>query len=275
MSQTFAQEVEQGERFRFGENWSRFLSLLDDERIAGAETSLKTMLELETLEGKQVLDVGCGSGLFSLAARRLGATVYSFDYDPESVACAQELRRRYFSNDTNWEIQSGSVLDRDYLKSLGQFDLVYSWGVLHHTGQMWQALENVSDLVMPGGKLFIAIYNDRGRPSQRWTWIKRTYNQLPKGWKFLVLWPAFARLWGPTTIRDALKGQPFHTWQTYSQTSRSMSPWRDVVDWVGGYPFEVARPDEIFDFFRDRGYRLDRLVTRIGNGCNEFVFSRQ
>ena len=139
-----AGEVSRGERFEFGKNWSRFLSLLNDERIAAAQNSLKHMLGVEDLRGKSFLDIGSGSGLFSLVARRLGARVHSFDYDPHSVACTKELRRRYFPGDAEWTVEGGSALDADYLKSLGEFDVVYSWGVLHHTGQMWQALDNAT-----------------------------------------------------------------------------------------------------------------------------------
>ena len=81
-----SQEIRQGERFEFGKNWSQFLSHLNDSRIAEAEQSLRNMLEVDDLCGKRFLDIGSGSGLFSLAARRLGASVYSFDYDPRSVA---------------------------------------------------------------------------------------------------------------------------------------------------------------------------------------------
>src|SRR6266496_6740116 len=122
-------EISRGERFAFGKNWKSFLTNLDETRIAEAERSLREMLQLDDLLGKSFLDVGSGSGIFSLAARRLGARVHSFDYDPESVACTAELKRRYFSNDSNWTIEEGSVLDEEYMLSLGQFDVVYSWGV--------------------------------------------------------------------------------------------------------------------------------------------------
>ena len=120
----FDQEVSRGERFKFGENWSRFLKVLNDERIFEAEKSLKQMLGIEDLEGNSFLDIGSGSGLFSLAARRLGARVHSFDYDPHSVASTRELKRRYFPEDSDWTVEEGSVLDREYLESLGKFDIV-------------------------------------------------------------------------------------------------------------------------------------------------------
>jgi 2-polyprenyl-3-methyl-5-hydroxy-6-metoxy-1,4-benzoquinol methylase len=266
-------------RFRFGKNWARFLAVLDDERIAQAESSLKEMLEVSDLRGRSFLDAGSGSGLFSLSARRLGATlVRSFDYDADSVACTRELKRRFYPDDAEWAIDQGSVLDPEYLAELGRFDIVYSWGVLHHTGSMWEALANVSDLVKPGGRLFIAIYNDQGRTSRRWRMIKRAYNRSPAPIKLgLVL-----AVGGYEVCRSALGrllslSNPLSVvGDLRSERRRGMSLWHDLVDWVGGYPFEVAKPEEVLDFCRVRGFVLQRLKTVGGGlGNNQFVLVRQ
>jgi 2-polyprenyl-6-hydroxyphenyl methylase/3-demethylubiquinone-9 3-methyltransferase len=261
----FQEEMKAGERFAFGANWSRFLRVLDEERIVQATDSLKDMLEVDDLNGKTFLDIGSGSGLFSLAAKRLGAKVYSFDYDPQSVACTTELKRRYFNNDADWLIQQGSVLDPDYLKSLGKFDITYSWGVLHHTGNMWQALSNASDTVGENGKLFIALYNFQPFASKYWTFVKRTYNKYP------LSRPLFVAVYAPMMmllmLLNALRNR---------KNTRGMSVFYDFYDWIGGYPFEVSTPEAIFDYFKARGYQLRKIRTVGGKmGCNEFVFQRQ
>ena len=270
-------EIAQGERFQFGENWKHFLVSLTETRIVEAEKSLKEMLQVENLSGKSFLDIGSGSGIFSLAAKRLGARVHSFDYDPESVACTKELRRRYFNGDSDWTIEEGSVLDANYLHSLGKFDIVYSWGVLHHTGQMWRAFENISDMVSAGGKLFIAIYDDAGWRSTVWQGIKKTYNRLPRPLKtpfiFAILVPGQfkALLQSILTLR---LNDYIRSWTQYSK-NRGMSRWHDAVDWIGGYPYEVATKEKLIDFFKAQGFNVLQVKRPDYKlGCNELVFTR-
>jgi len=234
-------------------------------------------LSTQDLKGKKFLDIGSGSGLMSLAARRLGADIYSFDYDPQSVACTTELKQRYYPNDDKWHVEEGSVLDTEYLARLGQFDIVYSWGVLHHTGEMWQALENISPLVAHRGKLFIAIYNNQGGASKRWLSVKKLYNKLPSTFRFLILIPAYLHLRLRPMIISIIRGKFSNPWKNYAKTStRGMSSWYDFIDWVGGFPFEVAKPEEIFQFYYQQGFELQKLKTCAGGlGCNEFIFIKK
>ncbi len=278
MERSHLTEIQHGDRFEFGENWQRFLGTLDEPRIAEAEKSLRIMLDVQNLEGLTFLDVGSGSGIFSLAARRLGAQLHSFDFDPKSVACTADLRNRFFPEDLNWTIQEGSVLDRDYLRSLETFDVVYSWGVLHHTGKMWEALDNVSQAVSPGGQLFIAIYNDVGWRSVMWRGIKFCYNKLPrflrKPFVLSVLIPGQMKALMESIVKLQLR-QYVSSWTQYGK-HRGMSRWHDAVDWIGGYPYEVASTKNLVEFYKARGFNLLKAHTpEYKLGCNELVFVRE
>jgi 2-polyprenyl-3-methyl-5-hydroxy-6-metoxy-1,4-benzoquinol methylase len=260
-------------RFEFGKNWLDFLNNLSEDRIKNSENSLLSMLEIRSLEEMSFLDIGSGSGLSSLVAKRAGAKVHSFDYDINSVECTKELKKRYYNSNTDWKIEQGSILDEQYCKSLGQFDIVYSWGVLHHTGNMYGAMKNSDICLKKGGYLFIAIYNDQRLQSRIWKRIKKTYVQVSILRPFIILL-GYILLWMPFFVKDLFKLNPFKKWREYKK-KRGMSPHHDVIDWVGGYPFEVAKPEEIIHYYLKRGYELKRLNTCGGRlGCNEFVFKK-
>ncbi len=275
VSSQHSAEVLSGERFPFGENWRDYLKSVDESRIQIAVESLKSRLRVETLEGKRFLDAGSGSGIFSLAAARLGAEVTSFDYDPSSVGCTIEMRARYKPDSSNWRILHGSVLDAEFLASLGTFDVVYSWGVLHHTGRMWAALDMIQKCVAPSGSLFIAIYNDQGVWSKRWLRIHQIYcsgivGRAAMSAIFIPYW--ITRLATSDMVRGRL---PWHTMANY-RVNRGMSQWHDWHDWLGGYPFEVAKPEQIIFHLQDQGFALTNLITQYGTmGCVEYVFRQK
>ena len=261
-------------RFKFGKNWISFLRGLNENSINHATESFNELTQDIQLEGKSFLDVGSGSGLSSLIAKNKGSSfVRSFDYDFQSVECTNKIKNRFYPDDKGWVISHGSVLDTQFLDSLGQFDFVYSWGVLHHTGKMHKALQNIDLNVKKGGFLFVAIYNDQGVKSKIWKFIKKIYSKVSLSRGVIILTGYFI-FWMPHFFWGLLRLNPFRKWNNYKK-NRGMSPHHDLVDWVGGYPFEVAKPREIIDFYSKIGYKLLNLKTCGSKlGCNEFVFKK-
>lgn len=259
-------------RFAFGRNWKSFLSTLDDHRIDEARRRLCKSLGRDDLHGVRALDIGSGSGLSSLVMHQLGAHVVAFDYDADSVACTEELRNRFAPDATSWQILQGSALDPTFMAGLGQFDLVYSWGVLHHTGAMWPAIELAQSRVAQHGTLLLALYNDQGWRSTVWRAIKCLYcSGAPGRWLVgTVFYPLFAAyaLW--QDLRH------LHMPGTYARQyarNRGMSLFHDWRDWLGGYPFEVAKPADVERKLTINGLKLRQQTLTGGLGCNEFVFT--
>jgi 2-polyprenyl-6-hydroxyphenyl methylase/3-demethylubiquinone-9 3-methyltransferase len=274
-----AREAED-DRFAFGENWRDFSRDLGDERIASARAGIERLLGDGDLSGETFLDIGCGSGLMSLAAHQMGAVVTAFDFDADSVATSLAVRDKHAGVDA-YRVLQGSALDPAFVTSLGTFDIVYSWGVLHHTGDMWKAFDIVQHAVAPGGRLVLAIYNDQGMPSRVWRRVKKAYVEggpirqrallTAYGSWFAgkdLLVDAMALRHGVARLRDEREARA-------EVRSRGMDRRHDLIDWVGGYPFEVAKPEQVFHYFHDRGFELTELTTCRGDlGCNEYVFHR-
>lgn len=261
--------------FSFGKNWQDFLKILNNERIKEAKKSLASFLgDKNKIKGKSFVDIGCGSGLFSLAAYLLGAKkIISVDIDDFSIACTKYLKERE-KNPKNWEVKKGSALDEKFIKSLGKFDIVYSWGVLHHTGDMHKAFENVIKLLAPKSIFFLAIYNkNRGEKallvgsSDFWLKIKRFYNHASRLGKRTIesLYYLYFTLGYLIMFRN-----PFSYMRNYAK-NRGMSFHHDVVDWLGGYPYEYATPEEIIDYFGKKDILCKKLIFRNGISCNEYL----
>ena len=263
--------------FSFGQNWEHYLrQSLSEERLRIAQERTSDLLRLDSLNGLTFLDIGCGSGIFSFVAQRMGAVrVTSVDIDPKSVRCCVYMKNRAGDPDS-WEIKQGSILDDNFLAALPQCDIVYSWGVLHHTGDMWKAIRNAASLVKPGGRFALAIYNKleystfkHWRGSHRWLRIKRTYNRSSALTKRAMEIAAASKDVLAMLLRSR---SPISEIRAYRH-KRGMSWWHDIVDWLGGYPYEFASAGEVFTFCHDElCMQLERLNTTSSIGCHEFLF---
>lgn len=270
MKQSANEEIESGQRFTFGKNWSSFLKNVDESRIRIATRSLQNLLGIQNLSGKRFLDIGSGSGLFSLAAVRLGASVVSIDFDPASVACAKELKSRFSDSTQQWMILEGSALDEGLMNSLGDFDVVYSWGVLHHTGDMWSAMDIAARNVKVYGMLAIALYNDQGWRSRIWRRVKQIYCSGPVGQMAMktIYYPWFALR---AVLVSLVRRQ--NEFKEYRR-NRGMSIVHDWNDWLGGLPYEVVKFEDVVKFYTSRDFELINSKQTRRLGCHEFVFRR-
>lgn len=258
-------------KFEFGSNWANFSKTsLSPEKYREAKNSLDILFGDIPFEGKRVLDVGCGSGIFALAALEKGASeVIGIDCDENSVQTSSlNLKQILGFNEgtpTPVSFQKMDVLNLSELESLGLFEIVYAWGSLHHTGSMWKAIENSMQCVAPDGHFAIAIYN-RHITSPAWNVIKKTYTYSPK-------W--LRRVWIALFYPVIYLAKWAVTGQNPTKKDRGMNFYHDVIDWVGGYPYEYASKSEVISFFESKGFSLHRFFpAQVPTGCNEYVFKK-
>lgn len=252
--------------FDFGKNWASYTEkVMDEKRIDAAVVSLESLLAGESISGRSFLDVGCGTGMFSVAAARLGAhPILGIDVNPLCAEVSQRNQDHYGAK-ADARFQTLSVLDNEKILALGRFDVVYAWGSLHHTGRMWDAVRNAASRVGPGGTFVLAIYN-RHWTSGAWTWIKVIYNRSPKWLK-----PLWAGLFSAVIYVAKFAA----TRKNPLQMLRGMDFYHDVIDWIGGYPYEYASIEEMKRFVEALGFKMTRAFpAAVPTGNNEFVFHK-
>jgi 2-polyprenyl-6-hydroxyphenyl methylase/3-demethylubiquinone-9 3-methyltransferase len=261
-------------RFGFGKNWSRFVrGSFSNQRVEIAKTHILKFLGRTDLVGLDLLDIGCGSGLHSLAAFRAGARrIRSFDYDLDSVATTRRLWC-HAGEPSNWSVEHGDVLDDAYIASLGQWPFVYSWGVLHHTGEVWRAIENAQKTVGPAGLFYVALYSaDVQSPAEQAFWLakKQEYNRSDSfGQRRMAAWYIWHYMMGSNWAKApyVLMRMIQHRYK------RGMSLLTDIHDWLGGWPMEYTHDQQVVDLLeRERGFKLVNVAT--GQACTEFLFER-
>jgi SAM-dependent methyltransferase len=260
-------------RFAFGKNWQSFAAIADEESISEAQQGLAKLFPNGEIRGARILDVGCGSGLSMAAALRLGASgVDGVDIDEHSIGATRDLLAR-FDVGNSWSVTKANLLDLP----VQPYDIVYSWGVLHHTGAMWRALKHVMEFVRPGGLLAVAIYR-RTPACAFWQREKRLYSSAPPPVRL------FIRSLYKTAYLSAIAASgrnPFGYVFNYHRRTRGMSFHHDIHDWLGGYPYESASPEEMVGFLSRRGFDIERSFERpaavkgiFGSHCDEYVARR-
>ena len=262
--------------FEFGRNWAEFSRLIDESRVAQAVEGLDRLAGQGAIAGKTFLDIGCGSGIHALAALQLGASrVVAVDLDPHSVTTSRQVLSS-FDSETPWEVHEQSVFALDP-KQMGVFDVVYAWGSLHHTGALREAWQVAAELVAPGGILIVAVYR-KTRLGRLWKMEKWLYSRSP-GWLQARVRNAYV---GAIRLFFLVKRRSFRAYlDDYPKSRRGMDYYRDVHDWLGGYPYEETSPAQADATRRRLGFAPVQTLVEpeiswglFGNDLDEYVWRR-
>jgi 2-polyprenyl-3-methyl-5-hydroxy-6-metoxy-1,4-benzoquinol methylase len=263
-------------QFDFGANWADFsANAASRERAEQARAQFMRLMQGVELQGRTFLDIGFGQGFSLLSAQSMGARVVGCDINPKCHEVIERNRALFPGLEAAAiPLQVGSILDANVVSALRRmpesgeagFDIVHSWGVLHHTGDMRLALANAVSLVRPGGIFVAAIYN-RHWSSLPWLAIKAAYVHSPRLLQKMMVGGLYPVIW---LAKLAV------TRKNPKAMDRGMDFYYDVVDWVGGYPYEYASVHEMEAICRPLGLSLVRAIdAKVPTGCNELVFRKQ
>ena len=277
MEVTKPSDLDLDNHFSFGDNWAQYSQHVTDEHLKHAVEDLQRLLGVSTLNGKTFCDIGCGSGIHAVAAARMGAMVTALDIDPMCTATAISLAKKFGVSD-QLIVSNYSIFDHKL--PAHHFDVVYSWGVLHHTGAMWSAIEQAIKLVSsaPESTFAIALYR-KTRLCSLWKIEKKFYKDSPK----IVQAILRAFMTALMDIANLLRLRSPRKFRSEYQKKRGMSYKHDVHDWLGGYPYESVQDNELRTFFTERKFVLERSFLRspermqlgiFGSGCDEYVFKK-
>lgn len=261
--------------FSFGLNWQDYLKGISEDRIQAARDDIESWLGIEAIEGKRIIDIGSGSGIHSMVFHQQGAgELISFDVDEYSVAATKSLWKAC-GEPGRWAVMHGSILDDDLVQELRHpgFDVVYSWGVLHHTGDMWQSIGNAIDLIAPGGLFMVALYV-KGPHYQRDLALKERFNRASNLGKKMIYWRFVVRQSLKLLLYQQFREIKRLVFSRRHEHRRGMSAYNDIIDWLGGLPYEVASAEEVVAFTRKRSLVLEKIETGFEGGNNIFLFSR-
>jgi SAM-dependent methyltransferase len=260
--------------FAFGKNWELYSRQINSSHIESSKKDLIGLIQLESLQGMSVLDIGSGSGVHSLSMMLLGCKdLVALDYDPDSVSTTNRvLSGKSFKGDFQ-------VIQADILKHIPgidgrTFDLVYSWGVLHHTGDMMKGIDRSISYVKPGALIALALYR-KTLLCTFWRIEKFLYSKSPK-----ILQSLFQKTY-EFVFGLGIKiktGQSLRAYKLSYFQKRGMDFSRDVHDWLGGYPYESIDPRYLIQYMEQRGFTLlnshisKKQIGILGSGCDEFLF---